>query len=138
MICSVCQQDNDALTHLCSRCGVRMDRRVPPQLVLESLFTRKIFCGITVGSLVLPLMLLAAGLWGAWIIWDIFGYSSYWSIAGFAMLAPGTIFTLSLLPIFRRVQSFLLGLGVFMMFGMMTVAIAGLFLAIYLSNRSYG
>jgi len=115
-----------------------MDRRVPPQLVLESLFTREIFWGITVGSLVLPLMLLAGGLWGAWIIWDIFGYSSYWSIVGFAMLAPGTIFTLSLLPIFRRVQSFLLGIGVFMMFGMMAVAIAGLFLAIYLSNRSYG
>ena len=138
MICSVCQQDNDALTFLCSRCGVRMDRRVPPQLVLESLFTREIFWGITVGSLVLPLMLLAGGLWGAWIIWDIFGYSSYWSIVGFALLAPGTIFTFSLLPVFRRIQSILLGLGVFMMFGMMAVAIAGLFLAIYLSNRSYG
>jgi len=138
MICSVCQQDNDALTFLCSRCGVRMDRRVPPQLVLESLFTREIIWGITVGSLVLPLMLLAGGLWGAWIIWDIFGYSSYWSIVGFALLAPGTIFTFSLLPVFRRIQSILLGLGVFMMFGMMAVAIAGLFLAIYLSNRSYG
>ena len=63
MICSVCQQDNDALTHLCSRCGVRMDRRVPPQLVLESLFTRERIWGITVVSLFFPLMLRAGGVW---------------------------------------------------------------------------
>jgi hypothetical protein len=109
-----------------------MDRRMPPQLVLVSLFTREIVWGITVGSLVLPLMLLAVGFWGAWVIWDIFGYSSNWSILGFALLAPGTIFTLSLLPIFQRVQSLLLGLGTMMMFGLMVAAIAVLFLAGYL------
>lgn len=103
MICSVCQQDNDAGTFLCSRCGVRLDRRMPPQLVLESFFTREIVWGITVGSLILPLMVLAGGFWGALVIWDFFGYSSYWSIVGFALLGPGTIFTLSLLPIFQRV-----------------------------------
>ena len=115
-----------------------MDRRVPPQLVMELLFTREIVWGITLGGLVLPFMLLAGGFWGAWVIWDNFGYSSYWSIVGFALLAPGTIFTLSLLPIFQRFQSFLLGLGILMMFGLMAVAIAGLFLAIYLFNNSYG
>ena len=138
MICSVCQQDNDAGTFLCSRCGVRLDRRMPPQLVLEPFFTREIVWGITVGSLILPLMVLAGGFWGALVIWDFFGYSSYWSIVGFALLGPGTIFTLSLLPIFQRVQSFLLGLGILMMFGLMVVAIAGLGLALYLFNQSYG
>ena len=64
MICSVCQQDNDAGTFLCSRCGVRLDRRMPPQLVLESFFTREIVWGITVGNLILPLMVLAGGFWG--------------------------------------------------------------------------
>ena len=73
MICSLCQQDNDAGIDLCSRCGVRMDRRMPPQLVLVSLFTREIVWGITVGSLVVPLMLLAVGFWGAWVIWEIVG-----------------------------------------------------------------
>ena len=130
MICSVCQQDNDAGTFLCSRCGVRLDRRMPPQLVLESFFTREIVWGITVGSLILPLMVLAGGFWGALVIWDFFGYSSYWSIVGFALLGPGTIF--------QRVQSFLLGLGILMMFGLMVVAIAGLGLALYLFNQSYG
>ena len=138
MICSVCQQDNDAGTFLCSRCGVRLDRRMPPQLVLESFFTRGLVWGITVGSLILPLMVLGGGLWGALVIWDFFGYSSYWSIVGFALLGAGTIFTLSLLPIFQRVQSFLLGLGILMMFGLMVVAIAGLGLALYLFNQSYG
>ncbi len=138
MICSVCQQDNDAGTFLCSRCGVRMDRRVPPQLVFESFFTREIIWGITVGSLILPLMLLAGGSWGAWVIWEVLGYSSYWGVVGFALLAPGTILTLSLLPVFRRVQSFLLGLGILMIFGLMAASIAGLFLALYVFNQSYG
>jgi hypothetical protein len=111
---------------------------MPPQLVLESFFTREIVWGITVGSLILPLMVLAGGFWGALVIWDFFGYSSYWSIVGFALLGPGTIFTLSLLPIFQRVQSFLLGLGILIMFGLMMVAIAGLGLALYLFNQSYG
>ena len=138
MICSVCQQDNDAGTFLCSRCGVRLDRRMPPQLVLESFFTREIVWGITVGNLILPLMVLAGGVWGAFVIWDFFGYSNYWSIVGFALLGPGTIFTLSLLPIFQRVQSFLLGLGILMMFGLIVVAIAGLGLALYLFSQSHG
>ena len=81
MICSVCQQDNDAGTFLCGRCGARLDRRMPPQLVLEPFFTREIVWGITVGSLILPLMVLAGGFWGALVIWDFFGYSSYWSIS---------------------------------------------------------
>ena len=90
------------------------------------------------GNLILPLMVLAGGFWGAFVIWDFFGYSNYWSIVGFALLGPGMIFTLSLLPIFQRVQSFLLGLGILMMFGLMVVAIAGLGLALYLFNQSYG
>jgi hypothetical protein len=64
------------------------------------------------------------------------GFSSYWSVAGFALLAPGTVFTLSLSPVFQRVQSFLLGAGILIMFGLMLVAIAGLFRALYLFNQS--
>jgi len=91
-----------------------------------------------VGNLILPLMVLAGGFWGAFVIWDFFGYSNYWSIVGFALLGPGTTFTLSLLPIFQRVQSFLLGLGILMMFGLIVVAIAGLGLALYLFSQSHG
>lgn len=138
MICSACKLDNEAMSQLCSRCGARMERRMPPQLVLESLFTREIFWGITVGSLILPMMVLVGGVWGALVIWDNVGFSSYWTIAGFAVLAPGTVFTLSLLPVFQRVQSLLLGVGIFMMFALMVAAVGGLFLALYLFNRSFG
>ncbi|MEE3168309.1 MAG: hypothetical protein VX654_12435, partial [Chloroflexota bacterium] len=33
--------NNEPGTQLCIRCGVHMDRDLPPQLVLESLFTHE-------------------------------------------------------------------------------------------------
>ena len=53
-----------------------MDRNLPPQLVLESLFTNEFICGINVGGLAVPLVLLAGGVLKAWLIWDGVG-SSY-------------------------------------------------------------
>ena len=83
-----------------------MNRNLPPQLVLESLFTNEFICGINVGGLAVPLVLLASGVLGAWLIWDGVGFSSYWTITGFAALMPGTLFTMSLRPAFGRGQSF--------------------------------
>ena len=80
--------NNEPGTQLCIRCGVHMDRNLPPQLVLESLFTNEFIWGINIGGLAVPLVLLASGVLGAWLIWDRVGFSSYWTITGFAALMP--------------------------------------------------
>ena len=138
MICSACQQDNEPGTQLCIRCDVHMERNLPPQLVLESFFTNEFIWGINVGGLAVPLVLLASGVLGAWLIWDRVGFSSYWTITGFAALMPGTLFTMSLLPAFRRGQSFLMGLGVFALFGLAAAGLLGLVLAIFVFNKNFG
>ena len=138
MVCSACQQDNEPGTQLCIRCGVHMDRNLPPQLVLESLFTNEFIWGINVGGLAVPLVLLASGVLGAWLIWDGVVLSSYWTITGFAALMPGTLFTMSLLPAFRRGESFLMGLGVFAVFGLAAAGMLGLVLAIFVFNKNFG
>ncbi len=115
-----------------------MDRNLPPSLVLESVFTREVVWGINVGGLAVPLVLLASGALGAWLVWKGVGVSSYWSIAGFAALAPGTLFTLSLLPAFRRGHSLLLGLGAITIFGLVAAGLVILFLAIFVFNKSFG
>ena len=137
MICSACQQDNEPGTQLCIRCGLHMDRNLPPRLVLESLFTNEFIWGINVGGLAVPLVLLASGVLGAWLIWDGVGFSSYWTITGFAVLMPGTLFTMSLLPAFRRGESFLMGLGVFALFGLAAAGMLGLVLAIFVFNKNF-
>ena len=114
-----------------------MNRNLPPQLVLESLFTNEFICGINVGGLAVPLVLLASGVLGAWLIWDRVGFSSYWTITGFAALMPGTLFTMSLLPTFRRGQSFLMGLEVFALFGLAAAGLLGLVLAIFVFNKNF-
>ena len=138
MICSACQQDNEPGTQLCIRCDVHRERNLPPQLVLESFFTNEFIWGINVGGLAVPLVLLASGVLGAWLIWDRVGFSSYWTITGFVALMPDTSFTTSLLPSFRRGQSFLMGLGVFALFGLAAAGILGLALAIFVFNKNFG
>ena len=115
-----------------------MNRNLPPQLVLESLFTNEFIWGINVGGLAVPLVLLASGVLGAWLIWDRVGFSSYWTITGFAVLMPGTLFTMSLRPAFGRDQSFLMGLGVFALFGLAAAGLLGLVLAIFVFNKNFG
>ena len=66
--------NNEPRTQLCIRCGVHMDRNLPPQLVLEFFFTNEFNWRINIGGLAMPLVLLAR---------------------------------------FRRGESFLMGLGVF-------------------------
>ena len=114
-----------------------MNRNLPPQLVLESLFTNEFICGINVGGLAVPLVLLASGVLGAWLIWDRVGFSSYWTITGFAALVPGTLITMSLLAAFRRGQSFLMGLGVFALFSLAPAGILGLILPIFVFNKNF-
>ena len=132
MICSLCYRDNDAGTELCGRCGTRMERNLPPLLVLESMFTREVIWGINAAGFVLPLGLLGGGLLAASIVWSSQGISSGWGIGAFAFLAPGAMFAFSVLPIFRRVQSLLFGLGMLAMFGLIAAPIGGLVLALYL------
>ena len=132
MICSLCQRDNDAGTELCGRCGTRMERNLPPLLVLESMFTREVIWGINAAGIVLPLGLLVGGFLGAWIVWSSQGISSGWGIGAFAFFAPGAIFAFSILPIFRRVQSLLFGIGMLAMFGLIVAPIGSLVLALYL------
>ncbi len=115
-----------------------MNRNLPPQLVLESLFTNEFICGINVGGLAVPLVLLASGVLGAWLIWDRVGFSSYWTITGFAVLMPGTLFTMPLRPAFGRDQSFLMGLEVFALFALAAAGILGLVLDIFVFNKNFG
>ena len=115
-----------------------MDRNLPPQLVLESLFTNEFNWGINIGGLAVPLVLLASGVLGAWLICDRVGFSSYWTITGFAALMPGTLFTMSLLAAFRRGESFLMGLGVFVLFSLASAGILGLILPIFVFNKNFG
>ncbi|RUA24247.1 MAG: hypothetical protein DSY79_01110 [Chloroflexi bacterium] len=138
MICTVCQRDNEACDQLCGRCGANLDRSVPPLLVLESLLTREFIWGINIAGVVLPLGLLGGGFLGAWVLWDSLGFSGFSAIAGLAMLAPGTIFALAMIPTVRKLQSALFGLGVFAMLGLIAAAIGGLFLALYLFTETYG
>ena len=130
--------NNEPGTQLCIRCGVYMDRNLPPQLVLESLFTNEFNWRINIGGLAVPLVLLASGVLGAWLIWDRVGFSSYWTITGFAALMPGTLFTMSLLAAFRRGKSFLMGLGVFVLFSLASAGILGLILPIFVFNKNFG
>ena len=115
-----------------------MDRNLPPQLVLEFLFTNEFIWGINIGGLAVPLVLLASGVLGAWLICDRVGFSSYWTITGFAALMPGTLFTMSLLAAFRRGESFLMGLGVFVLFSLASAGILGLILPIFVFNKNFG
>ena len=130
--------NNEPGTQLCIRCGVHMDRNLPPQLVLESFFTNEFNWRINIGGLAVPLVLLASGVLGAWLICDRVGFSSYWTITGFAALMPGTLFTMSLLAAFRRGESFLMGLGVFVLFSLASAGILGLILPIFVFNKNFG
>lgn len=124
MICTVCQHDNDAGIKLCGRCGSEINRDIPPLLVLESLLTREVIWGLNAAGLILPLGLLGGGLLVAWIVWDSLGYTPTTTVVGFLVIAPGAIFTLSSLPVIRRVQSALVGLGAFTMIGLLAVPVA--------------
>ena len=137
MICSACQQENEMAYRVCTRCGARANRNLPPSLFLESMFTRDIFWRVNLAGVVIPLGLLFGGTLAALAVWDRVGFSSYWTILGFAMLAPGTVFAMSLLPFFRRVQSMLFGFGVLMMFGLLAAGVGGLFLALFLFKATY-
>jgi len=101
------------------------------------MFTRDIFWRVNLAGVVIPLGLLFGGTLAALAVWDRVGFSSYWTILGFAMLAPGTVFAMSLLPFFRRVQSMLFGFGVLMMFGLLAAGVGGLFLALFLFKATY-
>ncbi len=137
MICSACQQENEPAYRRCIKCGADAHRDVPPSLILGSLMTRDIVWGINLAGLAIPLALLAGGILAAIFVWGRVGFSSYWSITGFVLLAPGTIFALSLLPVFRRVQSALFGVGVFVMFGLLAGGAAGLFIALNLFHETF-
>ena len=137
MICSACQQENEPAYHVCSRCGANANRDVPPSLVLGWMLTRDIIWGINIAGLAIPLALLAGGILAAIFVWGRVGFSSSWSVAGYVLLAPGIIFALSLLPVFRRVQSELFGVGVFVMFGLLAGGAAGLFIALNLFHESF-
>jgi len=130
--------NNEPGTQLRIRCGVHLDRNRPRQLVLESLFANEFIGGINIGGLAVPLVLLASGVLRAWLIWDRVGFSSYWTITGFAALMPGTLFTMSLLAAFRRGESFLMGLGVFVLFSLASAGILGLILPIFVFNKNFG
>ena len=132
MICSVCKLENAAGYHECVRCGAAANRRIPTLLVLGTFFTREIVWGITLSGIALPLMLLFSGFWGAWLVWNGVGFTSYWGLFGFVFLVPGTFFTLSMLPMFRGTQSALFGVGLIVTFATMGVVVLGLFFFIYL------
>ena len=123
MICSACQQENEAGFQICRKCGAAADRRMPTQLVLGTFFTRQIFWGITLSGLVLPLLLLISGFWGAFLLWSGVGFTNYWAMFGFVFLVPGAFLTLSMIPFFRRIQYLLFGLGLIFSF-----TVIGLFL----------
>ena len=131
MICSACQQINEEGYQFCRRCGAHVNRSVPPLLVMQAALVREVIWGITLGGLIVPLVLLGIGLIAAWQIWAGVGFSSYWSLTGVAALVPGTIFTLSILPPFRRVRSLMLGVGIVTMLGLMTGGLVGILVAIY-------
>ncbi len=131
MICSVCQMVNVGGYRRCSRCGAHVNRSVPPLLVIQNAVMREVLWGISLGELAVPLIFLGAGSIAAWQIWEGVGFSSYWSLAGFAVLLPGTILTLSVLSAFRRVRSPLLELGFFAFVSLMVAGIVGIFVAIY-------
>lgn len=54
---------------------------------------------------------------------------------GFVFLVPGTFFTLSMLPMFRGIQSALFGVGSIVTFATMGVVVLGLFFSIYLYGK---
>ena len=82
-------------------------------------------------GILLPLILLGIGKIAAWQIWEGVGIYSYWSITGLVAMLPGAIFTLSILPLFRRVRSGLVALAAVTMLGMVADGIIGLFVGIY-------
>ena len=129
--------NNEPGTQLCIRCGVHMDRNLPPQLVLESLFTNEFIWGINVGGLAVPLVLLASGVLGAWLIWDRVGFSSYWTITGFAALMPAYYLPCRCWP-HSAEASLLTGLGVFVLFSLASAEILGLILPIFVFNKNFG
>ncbi len=132
LICSVCHKENELASQLCNRCGAQIDRNLPPLLVLESLFTRDLVWGINAAGFALPLGLLSGGFLVAWIIWAGQGFYSAWGLGAFASLAMGTVVTLAILPMFRRVQSLLFGVGVLTLSGLAVMAVGGLVLGFYL------
>lgn len=132
LTCSVCHKQNEPASQLCDRCGAQMDRNLPPLLVLESLFTRDLVWGINVAGFALPLGLLSGGFMAAWIIWADQGFYSAWGLGALALLTLGTLAMLAILPMFRRAQSLLFGVGVLTISGLVAAAVGGLFLALYL------
>jgi len=137
MICSACQQENEPAHHVCSRCDINANRDVPPSLVLQWMLTRDIIWGINIAGLAIPLALLATGILAAIFVCGRVGFSSSWSVAGYVLLSPGIIIALSLLPVFRRVQSELFGVGLFVMFGLLAGGAASLFIALNLFHESF-
>ncbi|NQW22230.1 MAG: zinc ribbon domain-containing protein [SAR202 cluster bacterium] len=119
MNCSVCQLENEPGYTFCSRCGAHVNRSLPLLLVIEAAFTREVIWGVSLAGLILPLGVLLAGFLVAWAIWDGVGFSSYWSLAGCAVLLPGIFLTLTIFPTFRRVRSLLFNLGVMTLLGLM-------------------
>lgn len=130
-LCSVCQQANQPGYRLCSRCGAHVNRSEPPLLVIQAALAKEAIWGISLAGILLPLILLGIGMIAAWQIWEGVGIHSYWSITGLVAMLPGAIFTLSILPLFRRVRSGLVALAAVTMLGMVAAGIIGLFVGIY-------
>ncbi len=102
--------------------------------MLESLFTRDLIWGINAAGFALPLGLLSGGFLAAWIIWADQGFYSRWGLGAFALLALGMITTLAILPMSRRVQSMLFGVGIMTKFGLLATVAGVLSLVLYLFN----
>ncbi len=134
LICSVCHKENEPASQKCNRCGADIDRNLPPLLVLESLFTRDLIWGINAAGFALPLGLLSGGFLAAWLIWDGQGFYSPWGLGAFALLALGVITALAVLPMSRRVQSRLFGVGIMTKFGLLATVAGLLSLVLYLFN----
>ena len=134
LICSVCHKENEPASQLCNRCGAAIDRNLPPLLMLESLFTRDLIWGINAAGFALPLGLLSGGFLAAWLIWAGQGFYSPLGLGAFALLALGIITTLAILPMSRRVQSLLFGVGIMTKFGLLATVAGGLSLGLYLFN----
>ncbi len=100
-------------------------------LVIQAALAREVIWGIFLAGILLPLTLLGIGMFAAWQIWEGAGIHSYWSITGLVAMAPGAIFTLSILPLFRRVSSGLVALAAVTMLGMVAAGIVGILVGIY-------
>ena len=132
LICSGCHKENEPASQMYNRCSAKIDRNLPPLLMLESLFTRDLIWGINAAGFALPLGLLSGGFLAAWIIWADQGFYSPWGLGAFALLALGMVTTLAILPMSRRVQSMLFGVGIMTKFGLLATVAGVLTLGLYL------